>query len=58
MKLRNSIKEREKMAKDEEEVKNNVFGFGDPNDAFTKYFSGKSYLKGLAMSKAAKTGRI
>ncbi|WP_414671993.1 mucin-binding protein [Lactobacillus sp. UBA5813] len=43
------------MAKNEE-VKNSVFGFGDPNDAFAKYFSGKSYWKGLAMSKATKAG--
>lgn len=44
------------MAKNEEEVKNSPFGFGDPNDAYAKYFSGKSYLKALAASKAAKAG--
>lgn len=36
------------MAKNEEEVKNSVFGFGEANDAYAKYFVGKSYLKGLA----------
>ncbi|KRL91084.1 hypothetical protein [Lactobacillus kalixensis] len=44
------------MAKNEEEVKNSVFGFGESNDAYAKYFVGKSYLKGLASSKDAKTG--
>lgn len=42
------------MAKNEEEVKNSVFGFGESNEAFAKYFIGKSYLKGLASSKEAK----
>lgn len=35
------------MAKNESEVKNNVFGFGDENVAYAKYFIGKSYLNGL-----------
>lgn len=41
------------MAKNEEEVKNNVFGFGDLNSAYAKYFSGNSYLKALASNKDA-----
>lgn len=36
------------MAKNEEEVKKSMFGFGKSNDAFAKYFVGKSYLKTLA----------
>lgn len=44
------------MAKNEQEVKNSVFGFGESNDAYAKYFVGKSYLKGLASSKEAKVG--
>lgn len=36
------------MAKSEEEVKNNVFGFGKPNEAYSKYFSGESFLNPLA----------
>ena len=43
------------MAKNEEEVKNSVFGFGDLNEAFAKFFKGTSYLKALAESKEAKT---
>ena len=43
------------MARNEEVVKNSVFGFGDANDAYAKYFIGKSYLKGLDSSDAAKT---
>lgn len=42
------------MARNEEEVKNSVFGFGDANEAYAKYFIGNSYLKGLASSDAAK----
>lgn len=41
--------------KNEEEVKNSVFGFGQSNDAFAKFFKGTSYLKPLAESKEAKT---
>lgn len=44
------------MAKNEEEVKNSVFGFGKFNEAYAKYFQGKSYLNPLASSKEAKTG--
>lgn len=36
------------MAKNEEEVKNTPFGFGTSNDAYAKYFTGKSYLNPLA----------
>lgn len=36
------------MAKNEKEVKDNVFGFGDENIAYAKYFDGISYLNGLA----------
>ena len=36
------------MAKNEEEVKNSPFGFGESNDAFAKYFTGESYLNPLA----------
>ncbi len=36
------------MAKFEEEVKNSPFGFGESNDAFVKYFTGKSWLNPLA----------
>ena len=36
------------MAKNEEEVKNTLFGFGTSNDAYAKYFTGKSYLNPLA----------
>ena len=35
------------MAKNEKEVKNNMFGFGDENVAYAKYFKGTSYLNGL-----------
>lgn len=35
------------MAKNEHEVKNDFFGFGDKNVAFAKYFIGTSYLNGL-----------
>lgn len=35
------------MAKNEDVVKNNLFGFGDLNVAFAKYFKGNSYLNGL-----------
>ena len=34
------------MAKNEHEVKNDLFGFGDKNVAFAKYFIGTSYLNG------------
>lgn len=44
------------MAKNEEEVKNSVFGFGKFNEAYAKYFQGKSFLNLLASSKEAKTG--
>lgn len=44
------------MAKNEEEVKNSVFGFGKFNEAYAKYFQGKSFLNPLASSKEAKTG--
>ena len=33
------------MANNEEAVKNDLFGFGDKNVAFVKYFIGDSYLK-------------
>ncbi len=36
------------MAKFEKEVKNSSFGFGESNDAFAKYFTGKSWLNPLA----------
>lgn len=35
------------MAKNESEVKNDMFGFGDKNVAFAKYFIGDSYLNSL-----------
>ncbi|MFC6260053.1 cupin domain-containing protein [Levilactobacillus fujinensis] len=35
------------MAKYEQEVKNDIFGFGDLNTAFAQYFSGNSYLTSL-----------
>ena len=35
------------MAKNEEAVKNDLFGFGDKNVAFAKYFIGDSYLNSL-----------
>ena len=35
------------MARNEQEVKNDMFGFGDKNVAFAKYFIGTSYLNGL-----------
>lgn len=35
----------------EHETKNNVFGFGDLNAAYAKYFVGNSYLKALANIK-------
>lgn len=44
------------MAKNEEEVKNSVFGFGAYNETYAKYFQGKSYLNPLTSSKEAKTG--
>lgn len=33
--------------KNEQEVKNSLFGFGEPNEAFGQYFIGQSFLKGL-----------
>ena len=35
------------MANNETSVKHNLFGFGDKNVAFAKYFTGTSYLNGL-----------
>ena len=35
------------MAENESAVKNDMFGFGDKNVAFAKYFFGTSYLNGL-----------
>lgn len=42
------------MANNEKEVKDSVFGFGKANDAYAKYFIGKSYLNPLASSSDAK----
>lgn len=39
------------MAKYEDEVKNNMFGFGDLNEAYGKYFTGDSFAKGLVPSE-------
>ena len=36
------------MARNEDEVKNCSFGFGEPNTAYAKYFTGESYLNPLA----------
>lgn len=36
------------MTDKKEEVQNNVFGFGEANTAYAKYFTGDSFLKGLA----------
>ncbi len=44
------------MTKNEEEVKNSVFGFGAYNEAYAKYFQGKSFLNPLASSEEAQTG--
>lgn len=33
--------------KNEQEVKNNPFGFGDFNEAYAPYFTGKSFIEGL-----------
>lgn len=41
------------MAKNEESVKNSAFGFGVLNP-YEKYFTGKSYLHGLAEGNGAK----
>lgn len=41
------------MAKNEEAVKNDMFGFGKPNEAYAKYFSGQSFLNALANNKDA-----
>lgn len=35
------------MARNEQAVKNDLFGFGDKNVAYAKYFIGTSYLNGL-----------
>ncbi|MDO4903012.1 MAG: cupin domain-containing protein [Limosilactobacillus sp.] len=35
------------MSNNEEAVKNDLFGFGESNEAFKKYFVGKSYLNML-----------
>lgn len=35
------------MANNETSVEHNLFGFGDKNVAFAKYFTGTSYLNGL-----------
>lgn len=43
-----SFTEKKIMAKNEEEVKNSVFGFGKFNEAYAKYFQGKSFLNPLA----------
>lgn len=42
-----SFTEKKIMAKNEE-VKNSVFGFGKFNEAYAKYFQGKSFLNPLA----------
>lgn len=39
------------MAKFEDEVKNNMFGFGQANGTYAKYFSGKSFLNALASNQ-------
>lgn len=39
------------MAKNEEAVKNDMFGFGEENTAYAQYFIGKSYLNGLVPAK-------
>ena len=44
-----NLKEDFIVIKDEEAVKNDVFGFGDKNVAFAKYFIGTSYLNGLVL---------
>ena len=46
-----SLTEEKIMAKNEEEVKNSVFGFGKFNEAYAKYFQGKSFLNPLATSQ-------
>lgn len=38
------------MGKNEEAVKNDMFGLGEKNVAFAKYFTGTSYLNGLVPS--------
>lgn len=38
------------MAKNEEAVKNDMFGFGDKNVAYARYFIDTSYLNGLIVS--------
>ena len=35
----------------EEFDKGNVFGLGEPNEAYAKYFTGNSYLKQLAKTE-------
>ena len=39
------------MAKFEDGVKNNMFGFGQANGTYAKYFSGKSFLNALASNQ-------
>lgn len=44
------------MARNEKEVKENLFGFGDLNSAYAKYFEGDSFLKGLASDEESGIG--
>lgn len=44
------------MARNEKEVKENLFGFGDFNSAYAKYFEGDSFLKGLASDEESGIG--
>lgn len=39
------------MSSNEEEVKNELFGFGAPNTAYQQFFVGNSYLKSLVGEK-------
>ena len=39
------------MTKFDVEVENNMFGFGQANEAYAKYFSGKSFLNALASNQ-------
>ncbi|WP_412989368.1 cupin domain-containing protein [Pediococcus siamensis] len=44
------------MAKNEEAVKNDIFGMGDKNVAYQQFFQGQSYLKTLVGDKAINVG--
>ncbi|WP_180380741.1 cupin domain-containing protein [Alloscardovia macacae] len=45
--MENTTQESDNLMKFEKEVKENVFGFGEANEAYAQYFTGASFLHGL-----------